>query len=709
MPQIIYRYAYGSEVGQWTGISYRDENGRPCKRGQIFLGKVIDKEKLIFWKRSEGYYHFNLETQMCESVPHTDLPDCPKEQDHARKSPSVIVEFGDAFFLDTLLDGLQYKEVLKHIKCKNTDTLLAMLSFYTLDCGVACRALPWYRQSFASYLYPAANLHNQRISETLSTIGSPESTRAFLTAHIKYILEHTDSDLSVIIDSTGMPNDCNLPVTRTSVHDGEVNIEFRLIAVVQKSTGLPLYYEYIPGNIIDITTIERTILILEEHNCKVQYCIGDAGYCCPSCMERLCLVGIDFMTRLSPNYLSFKKAFKENKERLFKNENPVRYGKRIVNIVKVKTEIATDRETGKEYVGFIYLCLDHQARASKIDHLLTSPRASLKTAEELVKMEDRLGVFAIVTTRDLPEVEVLPEYYVRQSIEQYFDFAKNYAAFLPVGKHNVNTLQGHLLLSFISSFLFVLIHNRLSTAAKKYVEVLSTTGLDSNKLSVITCNDSQTTERTVTVLEQSIPEGIKNLTARWIFKDMQAQKADVYPNRILPSIPVGPARDIYDVFAIDSPIQINREGTVLKPKYRKKQPKTSCCLTLAFARKLPLTDSEVLSRRQKKSKAVASKEPVQQDTASTAESACSQTTLKPSGKLKEERQTDLENRKTSEIAQTKNATETLPTPLPKRRGRKPGSKDKVKRIRRTKAQIAAARAEEAAAKMNAQLGAPLGA
>ena len=130
----------------------------------------------------------------------------------------------------------------------------------------------------------------QRISDFLRSIGDPEVRRAFFLAHIQYLLEATDGELCVLIDSTGLPNKCDIPITRVSVHEGEVNIEFRLIAVVQKATGLPIYYEYIAGNVVDISTLERTIRILVEHHCNVEYCIGDAGYCCPAAMERLVLV-----------------------------------------------------------------------------------------------------------------------------------------------------------------------------------------------------------------------------------------------------------------------------------------------------------------------------------------------------------------------------------------------------------------------------------
>ena len=61
MTNITYRFLNRNEVGQWPGKGYRDDKGRCRRVGQIFLGKVINKEHLIFWKRKEGYFAFDPE------------------------------------------------------------------------------------------------------------------------------------------------------------------------------------------------------------------------------------------------------------------------------------------------------------------------------------------------------------------------------------------------------------------------------------------------------------------------------------------------------------------------------------------------------------------------------------------------------------------------------------------------------------------------
>ena len=52
MPNIYYsKNKDGAEIGRWNGKSIRS-GGKVTKESQIYLGKVIDKEKLIFYNNS---------------------------------------------------------------------------------------------------------------------------------------------------------------------------------------------------------------------------------------------------------------------------------------------------------------------------------------------------------------------------------------------------------------------------------------------------------------------------------------------------------------------------------------------------------------------------------------------------------------------------------------------------------------------------------
>ncbi len=68
------------------------------------------------------------------------------------------------------------------------------------------------------------------------------------------MLEDGEIGDGILLDSTGLPNDAKLPLTSINNHNGLISLEVRLIYVVQQSTGLPLYYRCVSGNVIDTST-----------------------------------------------------------------------------------------------------------------------------------------------------------------------------------------------------------------------------------------------------------------------------------------------------------------------------------------------------------------------------------------------------------------------------------------------------------------------
>ena len=554
----------GVLIAKWPGKSVR-RNGKVVKEGQFNLGKVCDREHHIFWSRERGYYTFDPETQQFGEPSSDFIPEAYKQADRRTRRAPVIVDFGDAFFLDQFIRGIGYDRVLESIPVQNRDSLNAMLAYYALEHEANMHAEGWCKQSYTSFLYPKANLASQRISYLLSSIGRPENIRNFLIEHIKYIINSTNDDLCIIIDSTGMENKCDLDITNISNHNNDVKLEFRMIAVIQKSTGLPLYYECIAGNIIDITTIERTIEILGEYNCKVEYILGDAAYCCPSVMEKLIFRGIDFITRLSPNYKLYKEAYKNHYKELDDKSNVIKFNNRYVSIVKVKTVVAFEKNTNNEIYGYIYLCKDLFRCNIKINAFLSSKMIQSTAPEEFMNIKDSFGVFAIVTTVEVPNEKILEEYYIRQSIEQYFDFGKQYAKYLPVRQHNIETLRGHLLISFIVTFLIVLIKNRLSTVALNYISI-------PKKLikNVIKSNNYFIDESRCIIKQNILLDNIVNESPSNLFRVLRWQKADIFDTKILPTIADKKANDFYQAFGLSSPYKINRTGNEIDVVYKNK-------------------------------------------------------------------------------------------------------------------------------------------
>lgn len=100
----------------------------------------------------------------------------------------------------------------------------------------------------------------------------------FQKGWISYVFGHYSKDQNILVDSSGLPNGIHMPYTQWSNHGGKVEQEVRLIFVVQRSTGLPLFFKAVPGNIVDISTLERVLLYVKALGIDVESCIIDAGY-----------------------------------------------------------------------------------------------------------------------------------------------------------------------------------------------------------------------------------------------------------------------------------------------------------------------------------------------------------------------------------------------------------------------------------------------
>lgn len=652
MPEILYYTdAHGRLSARWPGKSTYVPGVGSRKLGQLHLGLVVDQDKNLFWNRKQGYFVFDPTTESCIAPDAEDIPDANSFQPDGCKSvlAPVYIDFGDAFFLDQFIRGIGYDKVIDTIQFSNRDTLYAMIQFYALEGRASTQAAAWYRSSYASYLYPKANLSTQRISDFLKAVGTPENRRAFLLAQIKYVLDSTDEELCVLIDSTGLPNSCDVPITCISNHEGDINLEFRMIAVVQKKTGLPLFYEVVAGNIVDITTLEHTITKLGQYGLRVNYVIGDAGYCCPGVVERLLLHGISFMTRLAPQYTLFKDAVKKYLDKLDKIGTAVKFKGRVVKVYKFEEPIIIDEESGEMKSCFIYLCRDEASHHSKANHLYCSPKAAEMTCEELEAAIKRMGVFAIITTEDLPVEELLPEYYIRQNIEQYFDFGKNYASFLPVRQHSIPTLNGHLLISFIVTFLVVLIKNRLNILDTRYVCACPKLVIKTpeGEIKIEPEELSKQDKKSVLLIEQDPLLDIFSDSPSSLFLKLRGLKAEVFETIIQPDIAQKDQREYLEAFGLANPIQVNRLPKKLVPAYKIKPAGNT--RVLAFTSPSPLSDEEILEKRRKKDERKA------------------QRILKTTGKKSSDGSADSNSSGTQVAADTGTK---------KHRGRKPGSKNR---------------------------------
>ena len=261
----------------------------------------------------------------------------------------------------------------------------------------------------------------------------------------------------ILIDSTGLPNDAKLQLTGLNNHNGQISLEVRLIYVVQQSTGLPLYYRCVPGNVIDTSTLKRTIAELKAIHINTKFALLDAGYYNGVNADNLCDAGVSFVSQVHGNHTIFSNALKQYRNILESKENLIIHNGRFIYVKECEVSIGSkgDRK------AFGYLCLDTtmQSEGRKMLSLrVTDENMSSNCAfDELQKK----GIFMLVSTRRVAKNNILKLYFTRYKVEEIFKIGKKGGKLLPLCIESEETLKGHLLMTFIAASIHKILSDRL--------------------------------------------------------------------------------------------------------------------------------------------------------------------------------------------------------------------------------------------------------
>ena len=410
-----------------------------------YLGRVIDKAQGIYQNRSRGIFSYSIERGYEKA----------EKRIETQSKEKLILDFGDVYVFDEILKKTGLRAVYESVLPEESDTLLAMVAHRTLDSSTASRyALEWWEGSYARMLYPEAELRSQRISEFLCAIGDESRQRGFFRNYLSY-LSAKGKSRSILVDSTGLPNDIQFPLTAINNHNGVVSNETRLILVVDRCTKMPIYFRYAAGNIVDVSTLKTTLLELSVFGIDVDFAIVDAGYYSEGNVREMQESGISFIVRLVSNRKLYKELVDEHADSLDDAANMVCYRQRLIFVKKVPIDLFG-------VAGYAYVAVDVDR---KHDEIKRYAKAALENKDisphDMNQAMRTKGLFILLSSKDVSVNDILPLYYERQAIEHVFDFSKNNVDLLPLRVHTEDAFRGHLLLSFLASAAYIAVNNLL--------------------------------------------------------------------------------------------------------------------------------------------------------------------------------------------------------------------------------------------------------
>jgi hypothetical protein len=428
--------------------SYR--KGKTICHNNVYIGRVIDKDNNIFKNQARGTFKYTIEEGYT-----TTLSETIKQLDYNNINEILAIDFGDAWLFAEIIKSTGLEQMLKEgIDEKYYNIFLTMLAYKLLDSEAYQYAHEWQQSSLIKFIYPDVSIKSQRVSKFLELIGSEYCFRKLLKAYLNYISKISIKH-PILIDSTGLPNDIKFDLTAVNNHNGVISNEMRLILVLDRVNGLPIYFRYVAGNIVDVTTLQTTILELEAYGINIEHLIIDAGYYSDKNLSNLHNLKIPYIIRMCSNRKIYKQIVKDNIDNLEDIKNYVIYRDRHLYCKVIKTKISNSE-------CYAYLFIDLARQFEETKRYLTNYGNDIKISDtEKQESLKTKGIFIIVSTIKIEISSILPLYYTRQKIEQTFDLGKNNANLLPLRVHNQKILRGHLLLSFISTIIYIILNNKL--------------------------------------------------------------------------------------------------------------------------------------------------------------------------------------------------------------------------------------------------------
>ncbi len=166
---------------------------------------------------------------------------------------------------------------------------------------------------------------------------------------------------------------------------------------------------------------------------------------------------------------------------------------------------------------FVYLCIDEDMYLMQHKRTILTALDENKDFDETDAAIKKLGAFALLSSVDIGEEQLLPLYYTRQQVEQIFDISKNYADMLPIRVQNEEAFAGHMLICFIATAIMQRLQQDLLKKKTKKA---------------------------------------KSLNASSIFGYLRNQKCKVYVDCVIPQEARKEANAIYDLFKLHVPYEI---------------------------------------------------------------------------------------------------------------------------------------------------------
>lgn len=468
------------------------QTGRKDHSSQVVrekLGKVLylsdDKRSGVFLSPTRGLVEYDAAEDSFQEVGRDD-PRVQAEQ--VFPEPEVHTVFGDSYLLLRFLENSGMLAVLRTVFPKNEayERVLCHILHGILKDGSKITCDNFIMKSFASYVatdIPATTLKSD--SRFFSAMGEDHTRMAFFKSFVA-AMQQSDPKFGkgCYVDSTPLPNDIvDNPFNALCCHGvGSSEIMIRLVLVIDEKSGLPVWYDIIPGNVLDISTVMKVVNdVADSLNIEIDSLVLDAGYASEDIIKAF-HIGTDktLIVRMPARRgYPHKTLYHEMKDLIgkgryaFVRKHHTYFGKRK------KIELF-----GQPIYAYVYVDRTN-ALYRFSDYLLKHQEEydAMKLAEK-DWMTVKYGYFVLLSNIDTTPDELLTMYFGRTEIEKVFKTSKEYLDLLPLSKWTDLTVRGKILHDIIDTTIYLMLQKKVMPTGISMTELFG-------KCQSLMCHNSQ--------------------------------------------------------------------------------------------------------------------------------------------------------------------------------------------------------------------------
>ncbi len=366
-----------------------------------------------------------------------------KKRDEIKHTKELFqLDFGDGYLLNEIYKKSKLHTVLEKLITGGCRELIPLIYYRLAMQSAMYNAENWIAGNVASLFFKDADLTSQNISSVLKYLGNESIQREFF---LQYLQNLGGSEKAVIIDATSLPNQINTSFNAWGYASGTVEKQFKLLCVLDRDTKTPLFYRYLPGNLADVSTLQRTILELSQMGVKSSFALIDAGYLSEENITSLYQEKINFLTRLPSSRTIYKELIATEANDIENKKYAIKYGVRGLFVKRIKVQLY-------EQEAYAFLVMDpikkgKESQAMVLDYL--------NDKNQIDSDFNACGIIVLISSLPFEIEEVVENYYTRQAVEQVFGFYKDDLQSLPLRCHTDSTIRGYLFLQFIVLILFL--------------------------------------------------------------------------------------------------------------------------------------------------------------------------------------------------------------------------------------------------------------